>query len=127
MNPHFDGRGHRTLGYMEMLERYRYDRRSVDVLRRFAPYRYLVIPDVEIIVKSGPMVALDLRFIYPGETISVCKNPNAIACDALRRLYRSGDTVWRVCKLSDGVMFSRRGCVIEDKSAVNYGIASAGG
>lgn len=117
MNLHFDGRGHRTLDFQSMIEKYRGDVRSLSVLRQFAPYKYVVCPDVEIIVKFGLLVAVDVRLIYPGEIRSVGKNVSVRGLEALRRLYKSDDAAWRRCRIDGGVMFSHRGCVIENKSA----------
>ena len=120
MNLHFDGRGHRILSFFDMINRYRGDKKSTDVLRRLAPYRYVVVPDVEIIVKKGMLVAVEVKLIYPGETRTVTRHMNNRSLAALRRLYKSGDPAWRIYPLADGLMFSRRGCVIENKGAVDY-------
>ena len=120
MRIHFDGRGHRILDYLSMIERYRGDAASLAVLRNFAPYRYVVCPDVEIIVKNGPLVAVDVRLIYPGEIVTVCKNVSPQGLQALRRLYKSGDLAWRRMALDGGFAFCHRGRVIENKAATDY-------
>ena len=120
MRRHFDGRGHIIGDYFEMERRFSGDTRSLSVLRHFAPFRYVCVPDVEIHVKKGQVEALEVVLVYPGEVKRLCKQMSSQALLALRRLYKSGDTSWRVAENDHEVVFRRKGQLMENKSSTNY-------
>jgi hypothetical protein len=127
MNKHFDGNGHITLDFAHMLELYADRRASLVILRHFPPFRYLVVPDIEIHVKKDPSGQSYLVHRYPGEIRNLEIKLNKRALEALRRLFKSGDVQWRVRRTGDETVFVHPGQVIRKVDAVDYGAASVGG
>ena len=127
MSKHFDGWGHIILSYMDMIKRYARDYPSLAVLRRFSSYGYVVMPDVQIIVKKRQSDELEVLLAWPGESRRFCKKCNDRRISALRRLYKSGDLSWRRIDLGEEIMFSRPGRIVRNVKAVDYGAASAVG
>jgi len=123
-SPHYDGWGHRILGYFDMLTRFGPDNPSRAILRRLQPYRYVVMPDVQIIVKKRSADELHVVLTWPCETRRLIFKCNDRRMEALRRLYRSGDLAWRRIDLGDEIMFSRPGVIIRNKGAVDYSTES---
>jgi hypothetical protein len=127
MNKHFDGNGHVTLDFAHMLELYADRRGSLVILRHFPPFRYIVVPDIELHIKKDRSVPSYVVHRYPGEIRSLEIKLNQRALDALRRLYKSGDLCWRVTRGKDETVFAHPGRVIRKIDAVDCSAASAEG
>ena len=123
-NPHFDGNGHVTLSFDQMLSLYADRKPSLAILRQFAPYKYLVVPDVEIHVKKDPCGQSYMVKRYPGEVRRLDIKCNDHALQALRRLYKSGDLQWRIKRAEGETIFFHPGQVIRKVDAVDYSIPS---
>lgn len=121
MGQHFDGRGHKTLGYFEMLQLYDHEHKSLAVLHRLPPHRYVCIPDVKIIIKKRGSEAFEVDLSYPRETIRLSKQWTSRRREALWRLIKSGDLSWKVWQDKDCIELFHLGRVIENKSATDYG------
>jgi hypothetical protein len=124
MKKHFDGNGHVTLDFASMLELYADRRASLVILRCFPPYRYLVVPDIEIHVKRDPCDQSYVLHRYPGEVRKLDFKISEHGRVALRRLYKSGDLAWRRSVNSEEVIFSHPGQVIRKVDAVSYSVES---
>lgn len=120
MGKHFDGWGHVTLGYLELVKRFSRDYPSLAAIRQLAPYKYVIMPDVEINVKKGRSDELDVVLYWPGETRRFCKKCDERSLDALRRLARSQKSGWVYFALPGGARFFRRGRVIVNKAATVF-------
>jgi hypothetical protein len=107
-----------------MLSLYADRKPSLAVLRRFAPYKYLVIPDIELHVKKDPSDQSYLIKRYPGEIRRLEFKCNARAIEALRRLYKSGDLNWRIKRGEGETIFFHPGQVIRKVDAVDYSAPS---
>jgi hypothetical protein len=117
---HFDGRGHKILGYFEMIKYYAGRIASLAVLRRFSPTMYTCIPDVEIHVKKGQSDNLEVILVYPAETVHLTCQSTERRSAALRRLYKSGDLNWRRRDTAFEVIFYHAGCLIENISRERF-------
>ena len=126
-NRHFDGNGHITLSFDQMLSLYADRKPSLVILRRFPPFKYLVIPDIEIHVKKGYSEHSYIVHRYPGEVRRLACKLSERSIDALRRLYKSGDLSWKIQKEGDEIIFFRPGQVIRKVDAVDYSTPSVGG
>jgi len=124
---HFDGWGHRTCDYFELVKRYQADARSIRTLRNFAPHRYVVCPDVEIHVKKNPLDQSSVVLVYPGERRVLRLKMTKRQIEALRRLYLSSEVTWRHKENPEEVIFYRCGSVVENKAATDYSASSGGG
>lgn len=124
MKRHFDGNGHVTLGFGQMLELYADRRASLVILRRFPPFKYLVIPDIELHIRKDTSERSYIIHRYPGEIRRLEIKCNDRALASLRRLYRSGDLAWRSHVEPGGVWFFHPGQVIRKVDAVDYGAES---
>lgn len=123
-NKHFDGNGHVTLAFDQMLRLYSDRKPSLVVLRLLAPYKYLVIPDIELHIKKDPMDQSYVLHRYPGEIRTLDIKLNKIAREALRRLYKSGDLNWRISRKPDETVFFRPGQVVRKIDAADYSTES---
>ena len=121
---HFDGNGHVTLSFDQMMTLYSDRKRSLAILRRFPPFKYIVVPDVEIHVKKDPSDQSYVVHRYPGEIRTLEIKLNQRGKEALRRLYKSGDLAWRVSRETGEVVFFHPGEVIRKIDAVDYGAES---
>jgi hypothetical protein len=124
MGKHFDGRGHKTLDYFGMLDLYDHEHKSLAVLHRLPPHRYVCVPDVKIIVKKGGSDAFEVVLSYPGEVRRLLIQWTTRRREALWRLIKSGDLSWRVWQDRDYIEIFHLGRVIENKSAVDYSTES---
>lgn len=126
MKQHFDGWGHRTCDYFLLVDRFRGDHASMKVLRNFAPFRYVVLPDVEIRLQKGMEGLVEVVLFWPGESRRLCKKIDERAWLALRRLWMSGDLTWKRRKEGETFILSREGRVVENRAAVDYSGAAGG-
>jgi hypothetical protein len=115
MKRHFDGRGHGILDFFEMVKRYSGDFRSLAVLRQFAPSRYVVVPDCEIHIKKDRSDQSYCLLSWGSADRRAEFNVTDRRRAALLRLYRSGDTKWKIREDCREVVFSRMGCIVENR------------
>lgn len=110
----YDAAGRKILPHPAMLLYYKDDKQSLDLVRRFMPYRLMVIPAVEIHIHPTTPPAVYLYLIYPGETIERTIDASVRSLEGLRRTYR-GRKGWTSRKSTSGaVVLRREGRVILD-------------
>lgn len=103
----FDAAGHRILSREDMLSYYQNDRASLDIVKRNMPYRYVVIPAIEILIDKQNPGSVDVYLIFPGETKLIEKDVSVRAVEGLRATYR-GKPGWVVKGERNGAICLRR-------------------
>lgn len=110
----FDAAGHRILPHADMALYYKDDPKSLEIVRRNMPHRYVIIPIIEILFDAKKPGCVDVYKVYPGETILLQKELSLMAVDGLRRAYK-GLGGWTVKYNKMGIICLRReGRVILD-------------
>lgn len=113
MGKHFDGWGNPILGFAEMLAWYAGDGQSLSVIRRLPPFRYVVMPDVEIILDVDEPDRIEVRRIWPGGNVLKSHFVGKRVISVLRSLYSSPEAVWRHRRDGTKVIWKHSGRVIE--------------
>lgn len=102
-----DAAGHKILAHPDMLLYYKDDPKSLDIVRRYMPYRYVCVPHLEIHIHCNGSVDVMLYKIFPGETQNAYVSVSARVLDKLRELYK-GKGGWIGEKKSSGLVIIRR-------------------
>jgi hypothetical protein len=112
VNKHFDGWGRTIVGYMDMVRWYQGDEESLKVIRNLPPFRYVVVPDAEIILDVRRPDQVTIRLTWPGGNLSKIYFIGPRVINSLRALYVSSEVSWRHRKEENTVIWKRRGKVI---------------
>lgn len=117
----YDARGKKILPHQDMLLYYKDDAKSLNIVHRYMPFRYICIPHIQIRISPTTPPIINLYLIYPGEAEEREIKPSVRIIEGLRATYR-GKPGWDRSKGKNGdVVLSRAGRVILDPLR-RYGI-----
>jgi hypothetical protein len=92
---HYDGQGHETLDFFAMAKYYQGDLLSLDVLKKYPPFKYQVIPRKVFVINLDHPNSIYAYTIYPGKSDGRMVEINDRQLDYLRRLYSDKSKGWQ--------------------------------
>lgn len=110
----YDAAQHRILSHQDMLKYFAKDARSLEIVMKHMPHRYVVYPIIEIRISTQDARSITIYQIYPGETRDRVVELNDRQLNGLRRTWKQSDT-WKRDKIGEGYLRLRKeGCVRMD-------------